>query len=121
MEGQIGVESEPGLGAKFWFTVVVDVEAPPAASPFSAAADACAAPGAGMRVLVAEDNEINQEYVGVVLRGAGCDVMMVDDGQGAVDACLAAGMDDYLTKPFKPVDLLAMLRRWSLAASPTRA
>ncbi|MFM9776404.1 response regulator, partial [Streptomyces galilaeus] len=26
--------------------------------------------------------------------------------------CLAAGMDDYLAKPFEPADLQALLERW---------
>ena len=33
------------------------------------------------------------------------------DGYG--EKCRANGMDDYLTKPFKLPDLIAMLRRWS--------
>ena len=29
------------------------------------------------------------------------------------DACIAAGMDDYLAKPVKLADLRAMIERWS--------
>lgn len=38
--------------------------------------------------------------------------------QGDRDACLQAGMDDYLAKPFKHADLQQVLRRWLFFRTP---
>ena len=123
---------------------------------------------AGMRVLLAEDNPVNQKVGRKLLERLGCrvetalnghealvaleqsayDVVLMDcqmpelDGYEATreirereraagrgsripivamtanamsgdrDACLAAGMDDYLSKPVKPDELMRTLERW---------
>jgi CheY-like chemotaxis protein len=36
--------------------------------------------------------------------------------QGDREQCLAAGMDDYITKPFSRTDLHVLLSRWSSGA-----
>jgi CheY-like chemotaxis protein len=124
------------------------------------------------RILVAEDNPINQEVVCAHLVELGCDVDIVDDGAEAVKArwereydlilmdcqmptmdgalatkairareqseervatpivaltanafeadregCLAAGMNDYMSKPFSQEQLRETLCRW-LSSSP---
>ena len=34
------------------------------------------------------------------------------------DRCLAAGMDDHVSKPFRKVDLLAVVARWAANDTP---
>ncbi|MFM9972846.1 MAG: ATP-binding protein [Burkholderiales bacterium] len=163
MGGTMNVESTPGAGSHFWFDL-----------PFEAAqAYSSASPNLSMselatldiHVLLAEDNEINQEIAISMLESVGAKVTAVENGKLAVqamrdgkfdlimldcqmpvmsgydaatqiraeeksgchipivaltanafaedrDRCVAAGMDDYLTKPVKREILVKTLARW---------
>ncbi|HEX7944259.1 MAG TPA: ATP-binding protein, partial [Phenylobacterium sp.] len=81
MGGEIGVESEPGKGARFFF----DIAAPPVEAPGAAAdlADELFAPG--VRVLVADDHPVNREFVRLVLSPFGAEVTEAANGAEAVD------------------------------------
>ncbi|RON24649.1 hypothetical protein BK660_02970 [Pseudomonas brassicacearum] len=171
MEGQVGVQSVLGEGSHFWFEVRLQVarstaiDGLTAGEPFS---DWRAAEGT--RVLLVEDNELNQQVAAELLQAAGCGVDIAADGRQALnrlsqvrydlvfmdmqmpvldglaatrllrqlpglgtlpviamtanasqrdhDACLAAGMNDFVSKPFEPQTLYALLRRW-LTQTPT--
>jgi PAS domain S-box-containing protein len=124
-------------------------------------------PSLGLRVLVVEDNQVNQLVATGLLENLGCDVEVASDGAEAVERlagehdfaavlmdcrmprldgfdatravrarepdgqrvpiiamtasalegererCLAAGMDDFLTKPVNATDLERVVRRWT--------
>ncbi len=129
----------------------------------------------GLKVLLAEDNPVNQEVAREYLAGYGCSVTIAQDGEEAIEFltrgrfdivlmdcqmpvmdgltavrrfrelenseqrprmpiiaatanaydsdrldALAAGMDDYLIKPFSDAALLEMLQKWQ-SASPRNA
>ncbi len=127
---------------------------------------------AGLRILLAEDNPINQKLAVILLQKAGYVVDTVDNGQQALEQlkqapynavlmdvqmpeldgfeatqqirksekggqhipiiamtahalkgdrerCLAAGMDDYVSKPLEPQFLLSVLERWIQPAEET--
>ncbi|MGE3275892.1 MAG: ATP-binding protein [Vicinamibacterales bacterium] len=154
--GAISVESQPGVGSAFTLRVpAAEADAPASPRPRLAAGSRAA-----LRILLAEDNPINQFVERRVLQQLGCacdvvangreavealarsayDVVLLDvqmpvmDGPAAAaeirrrglpagrlvaltadvtedtrDACLAAGIDAYLTKPLHADRLAALL------------
>ena len=86
MGGQLGVESEVGRGSTF----TLEVEVGEAPRPHAAASGALAAPTDavpdGLRVLVAEDNVVNQKVVLRLLERLGVTAELAADGAQALDA-----------------------------------
>lgn len=163
MGGQLRGESREGLGSTFTLEMPLALASTPATLPGAAPQDSTTGEGGG-RVLLVEDNPVNQSVIEAMLRSLGFEVSLAMDGAQAVDLvgqqrfaavlmdcrlpnvdgyeatrrirqlpgseglpiialtasalqgdrerCLAAGMNDYLSKPFKRTDLQRILQRW---------
>ena len=167
MEGQLELQSALGRGSLFYFSLILPVVATDALTPTrpSPAADTKAIALAGMRILVVEDNLVNQQIASELLRGEGAVVQLANDGQEAIAlidaaqspfdvvlmdmqmpvmdgltatrtlrqqhdacalpivamtanamdsdrlACLDAGMNDHVVKPFSLLQLTTVLQR----------
>jgi PAS domain S-box-containing protein len=96
MGGRLELQSALGKGSCFYFTVPLAVVADVAGAAKTHAAEGKAHDAnlpvlTGLRVLVAEDNFVNQQIACELLEGEGATVAVANHGQAALDLLEAAG------------------------------
>jgi CheY-like chemotaxis protein len=138
MDGQIGYESEPGEGTRFWFAIplILDANQPVDAveqAPQNALGssqqsetglfEGVAGQGGEKRILIAEDNPTNQIVIREMLRGQGYALDFAENGAIALEKLKAMPFDLVLMDVNMPVmngvEAVAEIRRLEkLAGTP---
>ena len=107
MGGWLLLGSEPGAGTQFCFTLPLQ-EASAAEAEQESRTSAGhgpmtpAAPGQGARILVAEDNRVNQRVIRGLLEREGFSITVVSDGESAVREALSGHYDLVLMDVHMP-------------------
>ena len=92
MGGQIQVHSEMGQGSRFVASVRCRLPAAPASAPALPAAQAAPA-STGLKILVAEDNPVNQLLIEAILQRMGHLPTLVDNGSQALQQAASLHWD----------------------------
>ena len=130
MGAEIGVRSDDGKGSTFWikagFEIVSNAprahETPVASPTVAAPPESEDSPSHGLKILLAEDNQINQKVALAMLKSGGHTVEIAENGRQAVDAVTAGTYDVVLMDIHMPeMDGVAATKAIRALADPDRA
>ncbi len=121
MNGAISVASTPGRGSTFTLTIGFAVAAHQQEHPDSAAGPVGPGPAiAPLRILLAEDNRVNQKVAQLTIERMGHTIVVVEDGQKAVEAVRREKFDLVLMDIQMPVmdgpEATAQIRQMELGS-----
>jgi signal transduction histidine kinase/CheY-like chemotaxis protein len=135
MSGGIRVESTPGFGSAFHFTICVHAPDPTLTSRLAPVAPARlqssglthtrqAQPMAPLKVLLVEDNRVNQSLALALLKKSGCLAQLAEDGRQALEKLHEADFDLVLMDLCMPemdgIEATRRIRAGACGAGPQR-
>ncbi|MDF7808744.1 transporter substrate-binding domain-containing protein [Pontiellaceae bacterium B12219] len=103
MGGEIGLISSPGQGSTFFFNLTLQQATQPTALKAPESAHPKTISKENAKVLLVEDNLVNQKVATAILRKAGCHVDTAENGQDAIQQIQTAKYDLILMDCQMPV------------------